>query len=121
MFGTFSKFTSQKQCNDWVFSVLRTVQSDYTVQCEQLAEFAKSVYNAGDLESANAFCNDLRLYLLAAFIMPYRVSSAQAIQRAWRGFAVRMVHPLYVMNSAIYKPRAEKLRLEMRIFNMQVR
>ena len=90
--GTFAKFSSQKLCINWVFSVLRTVRSDYTEQCEQLVEYAKMVYNAGDLESANAFCDELHLYLLAAFIMPYRESAAQDIQRIWRGFAVRTVH-----------------------------
>lgn len=115
--STFDMFSSHKLCKDWVHSVLRTVKSRYFVHCEKLAQYAQDVYNANHVHSANSLCDDLCLYLLSAFTMPFADTAVQNIQRVWRGFAVRMVHPMYKPELAIYKPRAEKMRLETRIYN----
>ena len=84
--NTFDMFSSHKLCKDWVHSVLRTVKPVYFVQCDKIAQYAKDVYNANDLISANSLCDKLCLYLLAAFTMPYQVTAVQNIQRVWRGY-----------------------------------
>ena len=116
--STFDKFSSHKLCKDWVHSVLRTVKSVYFVQCEMLAEYAENVYSADDLESANGFCDDLQLYLISAFMMPYEVSAAQNIQRTWRGYYVRMIQPLHDHVLAPTKSRAEKNTIKWRIYKL---
>ena len=92
-----------QSCKAWMDSVLRRVDTAYSIIKKNLIDFARNVHNCTDAESAERECMRVEHYLDTQVHEPYvdakeKTPCATKIQTLWRGYITKKHFMQYFAN-----------------------